>query len=166
MPRRTKLTPEVQDVIVTALRAGNYAETAAAYAGINETTYYRWLARGEEQPDSIYGQFRQAVKEAQAAGEVRLVSLIDRAAQSGTWQAAAWKLERKYPERWGRTIRTEVSGPEGGPVQIEVDPRESLLERLGLTDPENGDTEDDPAAETVPDDDESDDTIDAGTDDP
>jgi len=33
MGRPTKLTPEVQDKIVQAIRAGNFMSTAAAYAG-------------------------------------------------------------------------------------------------------------------------------------
>jgi hypothetical protein len=32
--------------------------------------------------------------------------LIDKAAGEGTWQAAAWKLERRYPESYGRTVVT------------------------------------------------------------
>ena len=32
--RPTKLTPDVQEKIVQAIRAGNYIETAAAYAGV------------------------------------------------------------------------------------------------------------------------------------
>jgi hypothetical protein len=130
--RRSKLTPEVQSKIVSAIRAGNYAHIAASLAGINRSTYYRWLELGEgsaaKQP---YKEFRDTVKEAEASAEVANVALIRQAAQNGTWQAAAWYLERKHSDRWGRNdkVRQEISGPEGKPIQV-ADPREVLLTML------------------------------------
>jgi hypothetical protein len=35
------------------------------------------------------------------------------------WRAAAFILERRHPDRWTKKIRTEVSGPDGGPVKTE-----------------------------------------------
>lgn len=140
MGRPTKLTPEVQDKIVTALRAGNYQETAATYAGVEPRTFYRWMERGENNPeDEPYRQFRQAVEKAKADSEVRDVALIDRAAADGSWQAAAWKLERKHPNRWGRVTRTEISGPEGQAVKVEIDHKAALLDLLGVTDDADAD---------------------------
>ena len=130
MGRNTKLNAEVQSQIVAALRAGNYQEVAAAYAGISEATFYAWLERGRKEPQSIYSEFLEAVERAKAAAEVRDIALIDKAAQDGSWQAAAWKLERKYPNRWGRVSRTEISGPEGSAVQVVVSPKDSLAEKL------------------------------------
>jgi transposase len=134
MGRPTKLTPEVQERIITALRAGNYQETAANYAGISAKTFYEWMQRGKDEPESIYRDFREAVEKAKSDAEVRDLYLIDQAAQSGSWQAAAWKLERKFPQKWGRVNRTEISGPEGKPLKVEVDHKQALLEKLGLAD--------------------------------
>jgi transposase len=130
--RQTKLTPEVQDRIVAALRAGNYQETAARYAGISEDTFYEWLKRGKEEPGSAYSEFSEAVEKAKADAEVRDVALIDKAAHDGSWQAAAWKLERKFPNKWGRVNRTEISGPDGAAVKVDIDAKASLLQKLGL----------------------------------
>jgi hypothetical protein len=135
MGRPTKLTPEVQDKIVTALRAGNYQDVAANYAGIAAPTFYRWMEQGADpDSDTIYREFREAVEKAKADSEVRDVALIDRAAADGSWQAAAWKLERKYPNRWGRVTRTEISGPEGQALKVEIDHKAALLDLLGVTD--------------------------------
>ena len=134
MGRPTKLTPEVQERIVQALRAGNYQETAAAYAGIGESTFYEWMERGRDEPGSVYSEFVEAVTKAKADAEVRDVALIDKAATDGSWQAAAWKLERKFPHRWGRVNRTEISGPDGAPVKVEVDAKRALMAKLGLLD--------------------------------
>jgi len=132
MSRQTKLTPEVQDKIVSALRAGNYQETAANFAGISKPTFYGWMQRGRTEPDSIYSVFLDAVEKAKAEAEVRDVTLIDKAARDGSWQAAAWKLERKFPNKWGRVNRTEISGPDGAPVKVDIDAKASLLQKLGL----------------------------------
>lgn len=114
--RPTKLTPEKQEEIVKYLRAGNYVETAAAYAGLSKASVYNWMRRGrreierveddprrkireEEQP---YVDFLYAVEKAQARAEMTSIALINRASET-QWQAAAWRLERKHPGRWGRS---------------------------------------------------------------
>jgi len=119
MGRPTKLTPEVQEKIVSLVRAGNYPEVAAQAAGISGKTYYEWLRRGESE-DGIYREFRQAVKEAQAAAESHAVTIIRKAALDGSWQAAAWFLERSKAERWRRKENVELTGKDGGPVKSQV----------------------------------------------
>lgn len=115
MGRPTKLTPEVRKNIVDAIQAGNYIETAAAYAGISKPALYDWLKRGAKEKqrlaknprarilkeEAIYVDFSNAVEKALATAEVRDVLIIGRAAEE-QWQAAAWRLERKFPDRWGR----------------------------------------------------------------
>jgi len=120
------LTPELCEKICGVLRAGNYVETAAAYVGIAKDTFYRWLRRGARATDANdtteieapYREFHAAVSEAIAASEIRDVALIAKAATE-QWTAAAWRLERRYPEKWGRKERHEHSGPEGGPIKTE-----------------------------------------------
>ena len=107
MGRKSKLTPEVQEKIVSAVRAGNYSFVAAEFAGIAERTFYKWMEKGEASPRSIYGQFRHAVKGAEREAEVRAVAVIQNLMTSN-WQAAMTFLERKYPDRWGRRIRVDV----------------------------------------------------------
>lgn len=36
------------------------------------------------------------------------------------WRAAAFILERRHPDRWGRQVKTELSGPGGQPVPIQI----------------------------------------------
>ena len=117
MGRPTKLNYKVREKIVQAIKAGNYIETAAAYAGINKSTLYDWLKRGEREKqrvaknpryrirksEKIYVEFSDAVEKALAEAEMRDVLLIGKAAEE-QWQAAAWRLERKFPDRWGRKV--------------------------------------------------------------
>ena len=123
MGRNSKLTPETHTKIIGAIKAGNYLETAAAYAGIDQGTLHRWLNRGQDETetDPRYSEFREAVQNARAEAEARNVALIQRAANEGTWQAAAWYLERTASIRWGRRAALEVTGEGGGAVQIAVD---------------------------------------------
>lgn len=143
MGRPTKLTADIQQKIVSALTAGNYQETAAAYAGVARATFYNWLARGQAERDSIaaggkpnkseaaYAEFLDAVESARAQAEIRSVALIQKAANDGTWQAAAWYLERSHPQKWGRLNRTEISGPDGGPIEtVDIDALDAKLVAL------------------------------------
>jgi len=50
---------------------------------------------------------------------VRNVAIIETAAPRN-WQAAAWWLERKNYDRWGRKERTELVGEGGGPVLLSM----------------------------------------------
>jgi hypothetical protein len=85
--------------VCTALAAGNTRRAACAFAGISEDTLANWLRR--------HSEFADAVQKAEGDAEVRNVAIISRAAQQGTWQAAAWWLERRYPHDYGRTIQEQ-----------------------------------------------------------
>ena len=132
MPRPSKLTDDTKRKLVLALRAGNDQKVAAQMAGIGETTFYRWMEMGEkENAQKEYREFWELVKRAIAEAEIDAVARIQQAAQNGRWQAAAWWLERKHPERWGRNdkIRAEISGPNGEPIQIDIEEaKKAILE--------------------------------------
>jgi len=109
--RPTKLTPETQKKIVAAIQAGCYMETAAAFAGIDRATLHRWLKRGrradpEAEDEGIYRDFCAVIARALAQSEVADVTVLSLAAKAD-WRAAAWRLERKFPDRWGR--RSEIT---------------------------------------------------------
>ena len=125
--RKPKLTPEVQAAICQAIRAGNYNGVAANYAGIGESTFYLWMAQGEQAKSGPKLEFLEAIKKAESDAETRNVALIETAANQ-SWQAAAWWLERKHNERWGRKERQEVTGEKGGPIQIQTELTPKQLE--------------------------------------
>lgn len=114
--RPTKLTDALRDELVKLIQAGNYIETAAAAVGIHKDSLYEWLKRGAREKKGPYREFSDAVQKAMGFAESRDVLLIAKAAAS-QWQAAAWRLERKYPARWGRKDRMEVTGKGGAPIQ-------------------------------------------------
>jgi hypothetical protein len=111
MPSRktkTKLTPELQEKVLLHLRIGSYVETAAACAGIHKDTFYEWMKKGAR-GIKPYNAFAEAVNRAVAESESRDLATILKAA-STQWQAAAWRLERRFPERYGRFDRMKVEG--------------------------------------------------------
>ena len=115
--RPLKLTPEIHEKIVTAVRAGNYAEVAAQYAGIGERTYYRWMETGAKTHAGPCWHFWQAIRAAE--GEAEAVAMITiRKAWGDDWKAAAWYLERKFQAKWGRHDRVDHGGPDGGPLIV------------------------------------------------
>jgi len=127
--RPSKLTPEVQEKIVTAIRAGNYAQVAAVYAGITERTYYRWMELGEQARGGRYLQFFQAVKAAEGEAEVRAVAIIQKK-MPDDWRAAMSYLERKHPKRWGRRVDVTSGDEPLKPIPVEIHTAEEAREAL------------------------------------
>lgn len=135
MARPTKLTPETQQNIVQAIRVGATYELAAQFGGVSYQSFNGWCKRGRielerrengAKPDTKqwkdeepFVQFLEAVKRAEGQAAVGWLAKIEAAANDGNWQAAAWKLERRYPGEYGR-IRHEVTGADGGALEIVI----------------------------------------------
>lgn len=115
------------DKVIQALDAGAFFDEACSFAGVSRSAAYEWLARGkaarEEQDekgeghelsanDRAYMDFADAVEKTRATVVVRNLAIIRNAAQEGTWQAAAWYLERTLPGKYGRHQRAETTEPE------------------------------------------------------
>jgi transposase len=132
--RKSKLDKDRQDKLLKAIRVGNDKKVACALAGISEATLYRWLEQSKEKnATEQLREFRESFERVEAEAEVLKVSRIAQAADNGRWQAAAWWLERKYPERWAQQtkIKAELSGPDGRPIAISVEEaRKIVLEML------------------------------------
>lgn len=116
MARPTKYAPEVVQRIVQAIELGATHELAAAYGGISVDTMASWRKR--------YPDFSEQIKTAEGRAAVKWLAKIEQAASDGTWQAAAWKLERRYPQDYGRTV-TEHRG------EIAVENRYKIVELGG-----------------------------------
>lgn len=101
--RKTKYTPETIEKLLQAIRMGATYDLACKYAGISFELFCQWR---NEKVD-----FLDAVKEAEGQAAYGWLEKIEKAANDGNWQAAAWKLERRYPRDYGKTVQeTEHSG--------------------------------------------------------
>ena len=114
MPRPTKCTPELTERICEYLASGCYVCTACQAVGISETTLGNWRARAAE-GEEPYVTFVEATKEAEAKAELRALALVQKAMPEN-WAAAMTWMERKFPARWSRGERREITGAGGGPV--------------------------------------------------
>lgn len=129
--------PKVK-LLLQALSAGNYVEVSCAYAGLSVAVVYQWLEKGRKEKERIasgaepdpskttYVELLEAIESARAKAVIANVAIIQQAARGGTWQAAAWWLERTNPQQFGRRVQAEVTGK----ISIE-DLERRMLELIG-----------------------------------
>jgi hypothetical protein len=124
--RKSKINKEVTERFLRAIRVGCPVKDACGCAGISETTYYKWMqwADSDRRDVKIYREFRDAVKAAEGEATQNWLAIIEKAAREGSWQAAAWKLERRRDMFIPRT-RQEVTGKDGEAIKIEEAAREA-----------------------------------------
>jgi transposase len=123
------LTDELEQQLVGMLRAGNVIHVACAAVGIDQRSYQRWMQRGRtgRRVDSRHRAFREKVEQALAEAEARAVTQVAKAAGED-WRAAAWWLERQFPDRWGRQLPRAVDLAETLPA-VETDGLDELAGR-------------------------------------
>ena len=111
--RPSKLTPETEARIVSAVRCGASFKSACMAGGISERTFQRWRQKGEL-PDAKpeYRRFWRELTQAEQEGQTARVAIIQKAARDD-WRASAWLLERMDPERWSLRHKIEHTGSVG-----------------------------------------------------
>lgn len=135
-----KLNEEMIEVITRHVRLGLPKKDAAVLAGIDRRTYHEYDLRGHEALDAGRVKDRHALlvlalEKAEADFKMSATALIVQAAnQPQHWTAAAWLLERRYPAEYGR--RTEITGADGGPIEVRTTSVEELVTQVRLLRPE------------------------------
>jgi len=100
--RKTILTPPLQRKICALLERGHTVSAVCAATSIGERTFYEWR---EKHP-----QFSQATT--CAIGKSK-IALVNKLRHSDDWRAAAFLLERRWPNEFGRCdIRMLPKEPE------------------------------------------------------
>ena len=117
--RPSSYTPAVVARICEGIRLGLTYDLAAQYGGIAGGTFFRWQAQ--------YREFREAVQEANAHAAAVNMARINKEAQDGEWRAAAWIMEHRFPEHYGRSVH-EYQGSEDKPLKVIIE-RVSRAER-------------------------------------
>jgi transposase-like protein len=118
---RSKFTEENRAAILRYLEAGNTVETACRMVGIHRSQLYRWLQRGEEaRPGTTFRRFYDDVQAAEARAEVRAMTILQQGMRDDPkW--AAWYLERRRPEQWGKRSPPEPSPIPAGPMVVRLE---------------------------------------------
>lgn len=153
--RKTKLTPEKQEIIIKALRAGLSRERAAQLVQINDSTLFRWIERGRKQKKGIYCDFCKVLDYTEAEIELEALETIKRIGKgeqestetkittnekgevtetvttklSPDWRAIMTWLERRFPQ-WRKKDLHEITGEGGGPINYSNLTEEELTKRL------------------------------------
>lgn len=91
----TKCTPEAKARMLYAIGKGAPYQLACDYAGIHYTTFLNWRAKAEQEKIKDYVDFFRELKIKQGETAIHWLEKIDEAMEDGSWQTAAWKLERR-----------------------------------------------------------------------
>src|SRR5262249_5917449 len=104
--------------------------------GVGQSTVLQWLQRGEGRSprgvQTAYVEFVEAITRAKAVDEARRIARLEQAGRGGAvvhektttfadgrvvvertyappdWKADAFVLERRYADRWGRTLKADL----------------------------------------------------------
>lgn len=103
----TSRIDDVHDVLVKAIEDGATYKMASWAAGVNESTFSRWMKRGEQHIkdgilDTDYSKLCKDIKRARYDRDLKHIAVIENCAKQGQWQASAWWLERTNQHQFGR----------------------------------------------------------------
>ena len=139
--RPSKCTPQTIEAVAEGVRGGLSLTSACARVGIGSATCSAWL-HGKLMR---HRRFQSAVKKAQADREAELVERLKQLQlserESVALDATKFELERRH--RWTLKQAVEVSGPDSGPVRVEVSPLAALSAVAGAAAEVEGEGADD-----------------------
>ena len=119
--RPSDYTPEIAEAVCERLEAGqSLAEVARAEGMPGRSTVYQWLEKHPEFADR-YARARARQADTFADDIIAIADEKDEDANSRRIRidARKWLAGKQRPKVYGDKVTQEVSGPDGGPVQIE-----------------------------------------------
>lgn len=127
--RPTALTDTVEETLLGLFMQGMPIDSACALAGITGTTFYRWMQRGEDARETLdqtgtlpekeerFRDFREAVLDARAQAEHRMVGIIWQATSGGNLVSEEPILDLSgnpvFDENGKAMYRRQYSQPDG-----------------------------------------------------
>ena len=121
--------------LIDAIKLGSFIEHACAYAGITSRTFRKWRELADQEVEPYLSLFED-IRLAESESILRRIGRIEKAGSEGAWTADAWILERKYPDKFGKRDKVEISGEINKPKVIDLNWSDgSLIDR----DPEEED---------------------------
>jgi transposase-like protein len=106
--RPSKLSYERQEKIATAVEAGKSITSAARMAGVDRTTVYGWLDKGEAAKqageENEFAEFYDRLTRAKGHGEDFYFGLaLELAKENEDHRFIASLMKQRYPDSWGET---------------------------------------------------------------
>lgn len=93
---KTKYSQQLAEKIANLVAEGHTYKEAYQLAGLSQSAFFKYMDKHREFKQLI----KKAVEERDRVIEAEAVKCILNAIQKGTWQAAAWWLERTNPEKY------------------------------------------------------------------
>lgn len=143
VPMRCKCTKRVVEQAVELKRSGLADIDICRALGMSQSAFYRWIQIGSDTTGAYDGDKNirlkralvEGLKKAESEYKQILLETIRAAAmeKTGNWTAAAWLLERKYPNEFGKSERRYDEGKQDAPtivlgVPVAVIEREAPLD--------------------------------------
>ena len=115
---KPKLSKEVVSRAVQLKKGGANNKDIAAAIGVGESTFSRWI---NDPKSDLQRQLQQELKKAEADYKNALLAVIAKASRERDWKAAAWLLERKYPQEYARTDRVQAEVKQETQASVRVE---------------------------------------------
>jgi hypothetical protein len=130
------IQPNVKQRLINAIRLGADMTTARKYAGVSDKALKNWLQWGNEEESGPYADFVLEMDKAFVECELRDLESLEKAANGQAeernkvtgeitklyikpdWRAAAFRLERRYPTKYGRKQIIKIDD-ESAPANID-----------------------------------------------
>lgn len=112
---KPKCIQELIDKAAEMKRRGLTNRDICQAVGIAEQTFYRWI---NKPANRLHRSLSEALKKAEAEYKGELLESIMETAtrqKNPQWTAAAWLLERKYPDEYAQTTRKNEDAGEDAP---------------------------------------------------
>ena len=103
----TKLNEETINDLTLCITQGMTNKDACTVAGIATSTFYGWI---NNPSNELEKELADRIERARVVRKMQLLQTIFDAAENGCWQAAAWYLERRYPEEFAKPDRYHDQG--------------------------------------------------------
>lgn len=124
--RETKLNKEMIAEIANYIELGFTAKDTCEAVGISQETFFRWKKQGKRDKEngikSEFYEFYESIKKGKHKIKQLMLSKIVQAADEN-WNAAAWWVERNFPEDYSLKpeLRQKKTKNKGKQVESDVD---------------------------------------------
>lgn len=143
--RKRKFNLQTRNHIYAALKSEIPVKRAARLAGIDYSTYREWLKKGLDANYPVHAAFRLRVNKILARIEMKKLRVIQKASEGYSlhektfkiskrgktliltvrevpidWRACVWFLERRFPERYGKSALHQIPDVDTGTLAAQV----------------------------------------------
>lgn len=124
----SKLSPEVEEIILDGIRRGNYLSTMARVVGVRPGTLMNWKKWGKRDGEVLseeeinsdrgkYFKFYIRLQQAEAECEEEVVrSWKDQI--PGDWRAGEKFLSKRFPKKWAEKKEMALVGDPSRPIEV------------------------------------------------